>query len=110
MQTINRIQTAIINANTGFQAGMVVDSANAHRAYLSKSSCDTKPVSKCPEQMPMSLRRKMMRRLPSRRLAGQEQGQLVISPKHGTWRHDDCFDQMPAMVWATFVLSPPFGG
>jgi hypothetical protein len=111
MQAINRIQNAIINANAGFSTGLVVDSANAHRAYPSNRPCDTKPVSKCSEQMPMSLRGKMIERMQTRlHLANQEQGLLTAGLKPGKWRHDLRHDQMPAMVWATFVLSPTTSG
>ena len=107
MQVFNRIQNAIINAEAGFQAGMVVDSANAHRAILSYRPCEPKPVSKCSGPMPMSLRTKMLERMKTRmRLSRQSHRHLTSGNKCGNWRDDNRHDQMPAMVWATFVLSP----
>ena len=111
MQAFNRIQNAIINANAAFEAGLVVGSANAHRAYPSSLTCDSKPVPKCSGQMPMSFREKMIKRMQKRlHLTGQEQGPLTTGLQHGTWRNDLRQDQMPAVVWATFVLSPTTSG
>jgi hypothetical protein len=116
MQATNRIQNAMINANAGFQAGMVVDSGNAHRVYLTNLPCDTKPVSKCSRQMSMALRRKVMSRLSTRLpLKREEQGRLAITPVterviSGQWRHSHSHFQMPATVWATFVLNPATSG
>ena len=51
MFNFNCIQNAIINANAGFQAELVVGRANAHRVLPAKKTCDTSPVSLCPERM-----------------------------------------------------------
>lgn len=106
MQAINRIQNAVINANAAVQAGAVVGSANAHRAYPSYKPCESKPVSKCSISMSMSLRRKeMMRGLPRLSPTCQRPGTPTGGKQTGGWRHDFRHDQMPATVWATFVLS-----
>jgi hypothetical protein len=111
MQAINRIQNANINADAGFQAGMVVDSANAHRAIPFYRPCESKPVSKCSGQMPMSLRTKMIERMQTRlRLTPKGSRHLTSGLKPGKWRNDNRHNQMPAMVWATFVLSPTTTG
>ena len=51
MFNFNCIQNAIINANAGFQAVLVVGRANAHRVLPAKKTCDTYPVSQCSERM-----------------------------------------------------------
>lgn len=106
MQAINRIQNAVINANAAVQAGAVVGSANAHRAYPPFKPCDSKPVSKCSISMSMSLQGKeMMRRLERLSPTGKRLGTPTGEQQQGRWRRNDRKDQMPATVWATFVLS-----
>lgn len=110
MQAINRIQIATINANAGFQGALVVDGANAHRAYPSFSPCDSSPVSKCPGLMPRSSSttiKRLQRRLGLELL---ERGHLTNGPTSGKWRLERHHNHMPATVWATLVLNPTARG
>jgi len=110
MQAINGIQNAIINAQAGFMTGAVVDSENAHRAYTFHQPCGLKPVSQCSGSLSMSLRDKMIKRMQKRLSLVSEERQLTNGLRPGKWRKDLRHDQMPAMVWATFVLSPVTSG
>ena len=107
MQAMNRIQNAMTNANAAaMQGAMVVVSANAHRAYLSFKPCDLKPVSKCPEKssttrvtptVVQTTRRPVQVPRGSLRLTSGSIGQ--------GWRLESYHSQMPASLWATFVLN-----
>lgn len=108
MQAINRIQNAMINANAaGIQGALVVDGANARRAYPSFKPCELYPVSKSPVQMPSSV---MPRHVV---LESSRRWQTCIQTTHltnghavrGTWRHDSHHLHLPATVWATLVLN-----
>jgi hypothetical protein len=102
MQAFNRIQNATINAIVGFQAGLVVDSANAHRVYPSMTSCDMNPVPKCPDPMPMSSDAISLMRSPERqRLALKECGSLVNLLHAVLWQGKRHHDQMPSKRWST---------
>ena len=111
MQAINRIQNAMINANAGIQGALVVDSANAHRAYPSFKPCDTSPVSKCPVTRPSSLTsRTRMSSQERLGLALKETGHLTNGPAGSMWRLESPLHQMPATVWVTFVLNRQMRG
>jgi hypothetical protein len=106
MQAINRIQNAIIDANAVIQGALVVDSANAHRAYPSFTPCDTTTVSKCPgKRSRSSMCPTRMRSQERLGLALKERGRLTYGPAGGMWRHDSHHNQMPATIWATLVLN-----
>lgn len=109
MQIINRIQNAMINANAAaMQGAMVAGNAIAHRDHQLFKSCYLKPVSKCsvsvlgsssstpPTTTPSTgpVCPEQLDRFP------REQGR----PGRG-WRHEQRQLQMPATVWATFVLN-----
>lgn len=103
MQTANRIQNAMINANAGIQGAMVVDSANAHRAYHSFKPCV--PVSKCPGQLPGSSSKRITRSRTRVNLSMDRTGQLTSGPSGDMWRLDSHHEQMPQMGWAMSVLN-----
>ena len=105
MQAFNRIQNVTINAIAGFQAGLVVDSVNAHRAYLSMTPCDLYPVSKCPGLMPISSGAiPLMRSLERQRLSPEERAILVTPVGAGMWQSKRHNDQMPSKRWSTTGL------
>ncbi len=111
MQAINRIQNAMINANAGIQGALVVDGANAHRAYPSFVPCATSPVSKCPSRRSRSTSVKPVVRLQKRRgltCGGREL--LTSGPVGSMWRRHSHPMQMPATMWATFVLNRSISG
>jgi hypothetical protein len=112
MQAMNRIQNAMINANACIQGALVVDGANAHRAYPSFVACDTSPVTKCPGQWSSCVVTQTLKRSRERflRLALQERGQLTSGPTGSTWRPDNHQMQMPATMWAMLVLNPAMCG
>jgi hypothetical protein len=102
MQAFNRIQNATINAIVGFQAGLVVDGANAHRAYPSMTTCDMYPVPKCPDSMPISSNAiSLMRSLERQRLAFKECGSLVNHLRAVLWQGKRHNDQMPSKQSST---------
>ncbi len=102
MQAFNRIQNATINAIVGFQAGLVVDSANAHRAYLSITTCDMYPVPKCPDPMPMSSDAiSLVRSLERQLLARKERGSLVNHLRAVLWQGKRHNDLMPSKHLST---------
>ena len=102
MQAFNRIQNATINAIVGFQAGLVVDSANAHRAYPSMTTCDLYPVPKCPDLMPNSSGALLlMRSIERQRLALMERGSLVTTPSAGLWQGKGQNGQKSSQRWST---------
>ena len=106
MQALNRIQNATINAIVGFQAGLVVDSANAHRAYPSMTTCEMYPVPKCPDPMPISSDViSLMRSLERQRLAFKVRGSLVSHLRAVLWQSKRHNDQMPSKRWSTRGLS-----
>lgn len=103
MQAINRIQNAMINANAAIQGAMVVNGANAHRAYPSFVPCDMRPVSKCPGKRSSYLTVQTVT-LPDS-VTGLTSGlreRHTGGPVGRMWRPES---QMPATLWATFVLS-----
>jgi hypothetical protein len=102
MQAFNRIQNATINAIVGFQAGLVVDSANAHRAYPSMTTCEMYPVPKCPDSMPISSGAvSLMRSLKRQRLALKVRGSLVNHLRAVLWQGKRHNDQMPSTRCST---------
>ena len=106
MQAINRIQNAMINANAGIQGALVVDGANAHRAYPSFKPCDTSPVSKCPGLGSGSSKMQTIERSPGRQsMQLKERGLLTTGPTVGKWRLQSHHNHLPATVWATLVLN-----
>ena len=112
MQAINRIQNAMINANAGNRGAMGVDSANAHRAYLSLKPCDPfkvcdpSPVSKCPGQVSGSQVIQPIERVQRRSwLERLETDRLVYGASGSMWGPEGHHHQMPAMLWATLVLN-----
>ncbi len=107
MQAINRIQNAIINANAaGIQGALVVDGANARRAYPSFKPCDMYPVSKSPVPMPSSVTPPHVVLESSRRWRTCLQTtHLTNGPAGGMWRHESHHLPLPATVWATLVLN-----
>jgi len=111
MQAINRIQNAMINANAGIQGGLVVDSANAHRAYPSFKPCDTTPVSKCPGKRSSSSMSQARMRSPGRMsLALTERGQLTTGPVGTSWRLDRHQHVIPTTTRVTVVVNRHTGG
>ncbi len=105
MQAFNRIQNATINAIVGFQAGLVVDSANAHRAYPSIITCDLYPVPKCPDLMPdSSSALKLMRSIERPRLALMECGSLVTPQSAVSWQGKRQNSQKPSKRCSTSGL------
>ena len=106
MQAINRIQNAIINANAGIQGALVVDSANAHRAYPSMTTCEMYPVPKCPDPMSISSDAiSLMRSLERQRLALKERGSLVNHLRAVLWQGKRHNDQMPSKRRSTLERS-----
>jgi hypothetical protein len=106
MQAINRIQNAMINANAAVQGAMVVNGANAHRAYPSFKPCDTSPVSKCPGTPSSSLTSQTVVLSQRRRGLGlPELGRLTTGPVGKMWRQDSHQHLMPATLWATLVVN-----
>ena len=107
MQAINRIQNAMINANAaGIQGALVVDGANARRAYPSFKPCDMYPVSKTPVPMSRSITPSPVVLESSRRwrtCLGTMH--LTGSPAGSMWRHESHHMHLPATVWATLVLN-----
>lgn len=106
MQAINRIQNATINATACTQGATVVDGANAHRAYPSFVPCDMNPVSKCPPKWssyssvkPVGLSKRRLG------LSLEGRGRFLRGPAGEMWRRDRQHMQMPATIWATFVLN-----
>jgi hypothetical protein len=111
MQAFNRIQNATINAIAGFETGLVVDSANAHRAYPSMTTCDMYPVSKCPDLMPISSgAMPLMRSLERQRLGLKGPGSLVTPQCAGYWQTKRHNDQMPSKRWSTLGHRPTMRG
>ena len=106
MQAINRIQNAMINANANIQGAMVVTVASAHRDYHSFVPCDPKPVSKCPGKRPSSSCTTTTT-LSRGRLGLMRGGRGVLAsgPVGRGWRMKSQPEQMPATLWATFVLN-----
>jgi hypothetical protein len=105
MQAFNRIQNATINAIVGFQAGLVVDSANAHRAYPSMPTCDLYPVTKCPDLMPDSSGAlQLMRSIERQRLALMERGSLVTPLSADLWQGKRHYSQKPSKRCSTSGL------
>jgi hypothetical protein len=106
MQIINRIQNAVINANVAVQGALVVDSANAHRAYPSFEPCVMHRGSKrsvgSTGLSTTQIRGRSLERLSLQttetRLPGTE-------PAPGMWRVDRPHDRMPATAWATIVVN-----
>lgn len=105
MQAINRIQNAMINANANMQGAMVVNSANAHRAYTSFKPCDPKRVSKCPGQSPRPVAVSTVVPITGTGLTPCGSGRLTGGSTGETWRRDYRDGQMPARLWAALVLS-----
>ena len=104
MQAINRIQNAMINANAaGIQGALVVDSANAHRAYPSFKPCVPSPVSKCPGKQPGSSTKRITRSLERVSLQVDGVGLLTSGPTGDMWRLNSLHDGMPPAGWATLV-------
>ena len=102
MQAINRIQNATINTTVGFQAGLVVDSANAHRAYPSMTTCDLYPVPKCPDLMPGSSGALLLMRSIERRLqALKERGSLINPLSAVLWQGKRQNSQKPSQRCST---------
>ena len=106
MQAINRIQNAMINAN--IQGALVVDSANAHRAYHSFQPCV--PVSKCPGQLPGSSTKRITRSLERLNPPVDRTGQMTSGPSGDMWRLESHHDQMPPAGWATLILNRAMRG
>lgn len=106
MQAINRIQNAVINANAGIQGALVVDSANAHRAYPSFVPCEKHRVSKrsvgSTGLSKMQTRGRSLERLS---LQLSETCLPGTEPAPGMWRLDRTHDRMPATAWATIVVN-----
>jgi hypothetical protein len=105
MQTINRIQNALINANAGIQGAMVVDSANAHRAYPSFEPCVPAPVSKCSGKPWVTSTKQITRSLERLSLPVDRTSQLTSGSTGDMWRLHSLHDQMPPAGWATLVLN-----
>jgi hypothetical protein len=105
MQHTNRIQNAMINANAGIQGGLVVDSANAHRAYHSFTPCVSSRVTKCPGKRPGSSTKPITRSLERLNLPVDRTGLLTSGPSGDMWRLDSHHDQMPPAGWAMLVLN-----
>jgi hypothetical protein len=105
MQVINRIQNAIINVNAAIQGALVVVGANAHRVYPSFTPCDQSPVSKCPGKWSSSSTTSTTRSLERLELELEGRERLTSGPVGRTWRRNRHHDQMPATMWAMFVLN-----
>lgn len=104
MQAINGIQFATINTNAGFNGGMVVDAASAHRtAYLH----DERPASKRPYSG--GLRSQSKRdgapgmQMPVQDAVTQDCQNDLLSTRTTTWRLDN--RQLPEVAWAMLVLN-----
>ena len=108
MQNTNSIQNATINTNAAvITCGLVVGSANAHRAYPHFDPRDFKPQSKRPSMQSCSVSVPVV---VSERLGGigsSELGLLLKGSVGTSWRHDhqQMQMQMPSTMWATFVLN-----
>ena len=109
MQAINRIQNAMINANANMQGALVVDGANAHRAYPSSKPCDTSPVSKCPGLGSPSFVKSTERSSERLSLTREERGLPTTGPVGRTWRFESR-NLLPATVWATLVVNRTMRG
>lgn len=109
MQAINRIQNALINANAGIQGALVVDSANAHRAYPSFEPCVSVPVMKCSGRPAVGSTKQITRSLERLSLQVDRTSPLTSGPSGDMWRLDS-HDQMPPAGWATLVLNRAMRG
>lgn len=95
MFNFNCIQNAIINANAGFQAVVVVGRANAHRVSPTTKPCGTYPVAKCLERMYMPKSDSPGSSLRTRgsgwvSLADSGSMHPASSDRHGSWRQKRC--------------------
>jgi hypothetical protein len=107
MQAFNSIQNATINAIAGFQAGLVVDAANAHRTYLRpERTCEVRRVSKHPKVDPSSV---SLSGDSSSLKQGLKPGMMGRGTGSGTmlggkkWRMEH--RHLPATAWAMLVLN-----
>ena len=112
MQAINRIQNVVINANAAVQGAMVIDSANAHRAYLKLFPCDSGPVSKSPgTTITTGIQASSSGDTTSERLSKRSSvelrtsGPVVSGNMVGMWRLQSHHNHMPATMWAMLVLN-----
>lgn len=106
MQAINSIQNAMINANANIQGALVVDSANAHRAYPSLVPCVSVPVTKRPGKPTVTSTKQPTGSLRRPSLLVDRTGMFTNGPSGGMWRLDRIYDRMPTAGWSTRVLNP----
>lgn len=118
MQNTHGNSNSMINTNASFQAGLVVDAANAHRSYLPgvERPCEADRVVLRPDQGSTCFtsqsrdmadsKQSLMRREARGRGRGTE---TLCSRLEGCWRLD-ASHQLPTPAWAMLVLSRSISG